>query len=687
LSEVVVRFPVKLLVLSVIVALLVNLYNIWGSFYPGFYAAITGIYAYIEDQGAGWSWWYGPPRILGNVLPCMFFLALINALLKFISIKTGRKFYLSASEFAFVFAAIIMGAFGVWFLWPSLGLTFQLVQNGFEALEYLRPYIWWMPPRSAYDLAYAGGVSPPWGQLLAPIFTWIVLWMGLLIMFTGLSAIMKKEWLDIERLPFPSATVYTTLITFSQGTEIASKRWLKLFAIGVLAAILWRLPHILRVFWGWIPYDILFRYVRTDWKTYLQWDSVLPGSFPYLSFAPNWLCIYLLAPLDFLSSAWITWFGLYIILPPILYYAGYLPQENIHDAMEWIGWNYPIIIRHVYFGMIFGLGVIPLIIGWRYLKSTFDAARKNAPPEPGSVLSYRSAYILFGIGFLILFGLILAMSLGAVWTAFIMPLLFIAWHLGYMRVYANCGLYSLYPEWDHHLFGWMLANLYYVQDFQSLDANAYTVGVTSYATIGVWGLGNPSITLCTATTAYRVGEDTKANLNHLFTTGIIAAAITIIISYLSALQVLYSFGINNFVSYVRWYVIDWGINWAGRYDPQGWPINAFPHGDLALRWGIGILVMLVLSVIRLRVPFLTWINPAGVAYATWLGDPYTYSRGCGGAWPILLAWIIKYIVGKFYGPKVYNNVIVPIAVGFLGGFISVDVALAIRRNIMWIFFP
>ncbi|MEM2569472.1 MAG: hypothetical protein QXT67_06005, partial [Candidatus Bathyarchaeia archaeon] len=150
MSEVVVRFPVKLLVISVIVALIVSFYNVWAGFHPSIAAAITGYYAFVDGSGAGWGWWGVIPRILGNVLPCMFLLTLINALLRFISTKTGKKIHLNASEFAFVFTAIIMGAFGgTWFLWPSLGLTFQLVQNGFEALEYLRPYIWWMPPRSA----------------------------------------------------------------------------------------------------------------------------------------------------------------------------------------------------------------------------------------------------------------------------------------------------------------------------------------------------------------------------------------------------------------------------------------------------------------------------------------------------------------------------------------------------------
>ncbi|MEM2568647.1 MAG: DUF6785 family protein, partial [Candidatus Bathyarchaeia archaeon] len=482
---------------------------------------------------------------------------------------------------------------------------------------------------------------------------------------------------------FPSATVYTTLITFSQGTEIASKRWLKLFAIGVLAAILWRLAAILNLFWGWIPVGVLWPYVRTDWKAYLQWDSVLPGSFPQMSIAPHWIFLYLLAPLDFLLTTWITWFGLYIILPPILYYAGYMPADVIHNAMDWMGWQYPLVLRNVYFGMILGLGVVPLIIGWRYLKSTFDAARKNAPPEPGSVLSYRSAYILFGIGFLILFGILLAMTLGAVWTAFILPLLFIAWFLGYTRVYANAGVYPFYAEYDGHMImGWSFARLYYVPDFQSLDANAYTVSLMTYSNIEVWSMGNTSHTFCNAMTAYRVGEDTKTNLKHLITVGLIAAAITIIVSYLFMFNVLYSVGINNFVSYVRWYVIDWGINWAGRYDPQGWPLNAYPHGDLALRWGIGILVILALSVVRLRVPLLSWINPAGVAFGTWMVDSFS----CGGAWPILIAWVIKYIIGRYYGPKVYSDVVVPIAVGFLGAFVSVDVLRAVYLNIRWMLY-
>jgi len=673
------KFPFKLLLVSIITVLIIDFFDIWGTYCPPL-ASLTGWLGSIDYSGAGWGWMTLIPRVL-RVLPAIFIIALINGILRYISGRIGKRIYLNAKEFAVVFASVIMAtAWGWFFIWPSMGLFFALAHGGYDALAYLRPAIWWMPSTEIYEMALKGGVATPWGAIAGPVAMWLILYIALFIMFIGLTNIMRKQWIEVERLPFPEATAYTTLINLSTGTGI-TKTHLKVFVIGFILAVLWRLPHILTLWYRWVSWGMLHGYVRTDFKAVLGLDQALPGSFPNISIAPHWICLFILAPVDVLLSTWITWFAVYFIMPPILYYAGIMPAspDVLHNAMGWIVWSMPLSLRNVYFGMILGMAIIPLVLSWKYIRSTLEAARKRAPREPSEPASYFTSYLLFAGGFIVLFLLFISMGANP-WSAFILPIIIILWFLGFTRVYANVGVLPMHGEYDALVIPWTCANLFYVKDVASIDPNAFTVQFMSYSTIEVWGCeGNTAHTMCNAMMAYKVGDDTKADPKHIFIIGSIATIVSVVVVFLYMLNLIFTVGINNIPSYCKWFVMNWGIDDPRIVNPESWMIYRIPVHEQALRWIIGIIIVAIVTVLQLRVPLLSWLNPAGVVF----GVCWELDANCGGAWPILIAWIIKYIVIRFYGSEAYSKYVVPVAIGYLSGFTFVSVVRRTYLCLRW----
>jgi len=679
-TEVRKAFPIVPLILAIIISLIITFYNIWGTYAPQL-ASVTGWLGSIDYDGAGWGWNTLIPRVV-RVLPAMLILAVVNYVLKVLSGKAGRRLYLNEKEFAMIYAAIQLStAWGMFFYWPSMGLFFALAHGGYEALSYLRPSIWWMPSPELYNMAADGGPTP-WGALSGPIAMWLTFYIGWLILFMGLGSILRKQWIEIERIPFPEATLYSTLITSTSTDKPENKIFIKMIFVGILAGILWRLPHILTIWYGWVDWGMLHGYVRTDFKSVLGLDTVLPGSYPLISISPNWVTFFLLVPLDVLFSTWLVWYIVYFILPPILYYMGILPTDpgTLHNAFNYIVWNLPISMRNIYFGEILGLGIVPLFLSWKYIRRTFDAAVKRAPREPGEPVSYTVAYLLLGIGFIMMFALFLAMGAN-VWSAFILPIIVIIWFLGFSRAYAEFGILPMHGEYDAVVIPWTASNLFYVSDLGSVDPNAFTTMFMSYATIEVWGCnGNTSQTLANAMMAFKVGADTKTDSRDVFLVGFIAAIIVVVVTFLYMINLVYSVGFNNIPSYVKWFVVNWGIDDPRIVDPQGWMLYRIPVYEQALRWFIGIIIVAVLMVVRTMVPALAFLNPVGVVMGTSCG---VIDNATGGAFPILVAWVIKYIVLRFYGSSPYTKYIVPFCVGFLGGFTVVSVFRRTYLALRW----
>jgi hypothetical protein len=132
----------------------------------------------------------------------------VNTILR----KLGRG--LSPGELLFVYAMVLVAA-GI----PSFGLTALLIpylagpfyfaspENRYE--EILHPYIpdWFHPSSEKAITALYEGVrgsqAIPWGEWVTPLAAWTVLVFAVYTVFFCLSTLLRRQWVDDEKLVFP----------------------------------------------------------------------------------------------------------------------------------------------------------------------------------------------------------------------------------------------------------------------------------------------------------------------------------------------------------------------------------------------------------------------------------------------------------------------------------------------------
>jgi len=117
---------------------------------------------------------------------------------------------------------------------PSFGLTgllipyiagpfyFASAENHYA--DTLLPYLpTWLHPRSqaAMTQLYEGvrpGEPIPWSQWIGPLFYWTLLAAGVYLAFFGLSAILRRRWVDEEKLVFPLVQLPLGLAQYETDT-------------------------------------------------------------------------------------------------------------------------------------------------------------------------------------------------------------------------------------------------------------------------------------------------------------------------------------------------------------------------------------------------------------------------------------------------------------------------------------
>jgi hypothetical protein len=106
-------------------------------------------------------------------------------------------------------STVLASSGGIHFLIPTLAAAFHFATpaNRWEAFQQYIPN--WFAPREAavLDPFYAGESSVPLQAWLTPFLVWGGFFLALAVAMLCLSAIVRKEWADYERLTFPTVVV------------------------------------------------------------------------------------------------------------------------------------------------------------------------------------------------------------------------------------------------------------------------------------------------------------------------------------------------------------------------------------------------------------------------------------------------------------------------------------------------
>jgi len=600
----------------------------------------------------------------------------------FIFSLIAPKFKLTQQEYTAIYSMILVSTvFAATWTFTIYGQVIQAIGNP----EYNKYGIAYMPsifgPRDI-DLiqgAFSGGASVPWDAWLIPMFYWMLL--SIAICFSGLflSCILRRQYIDVETLPFPIAT---PIVTLAKERNFFKMRNLRYILIGMLIGFIWpqNLAFLLNIIypplgiqvpgevdlapflWSTLPMAVLV----------INWGNIAVLAFAYL--VPN----------DILLTAVLLHIVFLWIIPPIEVFMGVLnaPADYAASGM-WLyrfadaAFKGPVHFSDITrYGAILGLGIIPLIMQWKHVARTLRAIVHPEPDiESNEPLPYRWAWIGFiAMSVLTLF----LLSLGGMpfWLAVVFLILFNVLSLGLTRLRGESGGWVGNAE---EMVSPIHATLYQI-GFEANIQNE-TVKTACWRTMMLsgtytwWGTLIALPPPITSMEAFRIASITKTKARDLFVSMSIAIIIALLLGFPFALWGIYHYGVSAKWLYSRidaQFVGDMGFwqNLRAAFYVGGSPA-AWTYPPDWIQTGIGIFLVALFTFLRMRYVWFP-LNPVGIPLAGFVLSPaYIF------LW--LIAYIIKYATLKVGGTKLYEEKGVPIAIGviltwatllFIGGIID-----------------
>ena len=573
----------------------------------------------------------------GGIFIFFIFTLLINTILK----KMGIGF--SSSEQLLIYVMLIISSSVVTMglgsqILPMLAAPFYYATPENRWAEILQPYIKpWLVPHGAENIRtfFEGlpkGTSIPWGTWLKPLAAWLPFILALYLVMICIMVILRKQWVEKERLIFPLVRLPLEIVKEEKGKSSAFapfyKNKLMWFGFGIpfLIGSLNALHH----YFHFIPMINLVQSIPIFRQTT---SIVFRLSFPVLGLA-------YLVNLDVAFSLW--FFNLLsTALKGMFNITGVSSPENVGIY----GCGGDPIFAHLGTGAFLVLVLFGLWMARAHLRDVFRKAFKGDKKIDDSeeMLSYRAAVIGLILGSIFMLGWLIASGI-SFWYSLFFLLGALLFFLGLTRVVAEGGIPTL------------------VAPSISSAAVVSAAGSSNVGTSGLVGLGFTYVyssdvrtfPMCPAAHGLKMSEEIGKKKRLLFWGMFLALIIGIFTSLWLNLRLSYTYGGANLNS---WYFVG-GPKAPFEYTADKILHPSSPNGLGWLSKGIGAIVMFGLMFMRNR--FLWWpLHPIGFAVGSvWLMSSLWFS--------IFLAWLLKRMILRYGGPKIYKNSI-PFFLGLILG--------------------
>ncbi|MBD3183450.1 hypothetical protein GF312_14220 [Candidatus Poribacteria bacterium] len=598
----------------------------------------------------------------GAIFLFFVLVALINAFIGKLSLRAS----LTSSELKTVYTMMTVAC-----AIPTMGLTAQILpiltapfyyalpENSWA--EVLHPHIKpWLVPQGKRQIKYFYEGSPawdsgvPWGIWIKPLLIWSILLLSLYFVMICITVILRKQWMDRERLVYPLAQLPLEMVKDEGNSPVKP-----FFKNGVM----------------WIGFGIPF--ILSSMKGLHHYFPSVPSmelvqsvpifrrslglhfrlSFPMLGF-------FYLVHLDTAFSLW--FFNLLsLMVRGIMNTFG----VSMRESLGIYGTPSPV-FAHQGMGAMITLVLAGLWIGRSHLKDVLKKAfTRNADvDDSGEMLSYRTAVFGTIIGLIIMTiwlnmsGMPLSVTLLFLFGAM---LLFI----GLTRVVAESGMAEAVAS--------TISSSFVVSGLGTGPLGPQ--GLTAMSLTYVWSGDLRTFVMASSANSLKVMEGEGKSRKPLFGAMILAIIITMISSAWVLLRLAYDQGGLNcnswffgggarapFDFFVSKIMNPTEPNWLG------WYITA---GGAAVMW--------LLMFMRAR--FLWWpFHPIGFAIGpVWIMDHIWFT--------IFMAWLIKTIVVRYGGLKLFQKMR-PLFLGLIlgqftcnGTWLVIDAIAGGRGNmIFWI---
>ena len=550
--------------------------------------------------------------------------------------------------------------------WPTLGLTgyiltitatphyFASSEN--QWAELLHPHLpgWLVPAEATYAMEWFFNGRPlgeaiPWAVWVVPLAWWMLLVVALVLVCVGLMVVLRRQWVERERLVFPLAEVPAQLVS-EEGDEGRSLPFLRnrLFWWGFAlpaGVICWNMVSYWYPFWPQIPL------VTQAYPT-----ISFGREFPHIVVRPNLFVIAFayLTTLEVLFSVWFFHLGAVIAIG-IMNRTGFtIGEPDIWCASETAtAWTS--------FGGLILFVLWGLWIARSHLSDVLRKALGRAPEVDDSqeMMSYRQAVFSIILGTLFLAGWLYGIGMGFWPTVFFLFGGFIV-YVGVAKVIAQCGL------------------VYVRATLTAQSFASHTLGSAGLGSSGLTGLALTYAFICDAKPtllasvvhAGKLQDWVKGRRRGLFWAILLAVVAGGVASLIYTLHLGYARGAYNFGA---WEFRSGNIQIITNVVTKMKELTS-PDRARMVCLALGAAICSGLILLRYRFPW--WpLHPVGftISGTTW---PIRIS-----VFSIFLAWLVKLVVLKIGGNRLYTRS-KPFFLGVLVGYV-VGVAISFVVDVIW----
>lgn len=583
-------------------------------------------------------------------------IAVVFALFVLLLINRGLKQWLPRYAFTqaelmyiYVMQTVSIGISGIGmmqFLNTFLGNIFYYSTPANQWKTKILPHVkpWLLPDPSVIKEYYAGQ-STFWRMdhilgWLSPILVWSAYIIVMLLVMLCLTALIRRQWMDQEKLPFPITQLPLEIAKDGWNTALFSNR---LLWIGFLIPVILESLASLNYLYPNIPF---FPIKPSDPRLNLSplfssppWNGI--GSFE-LSFYPLVIGLTYFIPLDVSFSLW--FFYLVRKFENVVTTAlGY------HDAgSSSAAANMPYTGEQSA-GAFIIVALFALYSVRHHLKaaflSIFSLARRKELKDKNEPMPYPLALAggLAGILFLIGFGMAIGMS----W--WVPTVFFVIWYLyviTFTRMRAEAGLpWGFGPNLNVH---------------SLMKAAGGTQAFTEANQIGLnlilWqDLDMRTTEMPNHMEAMKIGESSRMNLRHLSAVIVLAIIIGTFSSWAAVLTCYYQYGAAS-AKVNGWRTSMGSVPWQTMKD---W-MDTSTRPNLPRMEGVGIGALVTAFLIYMRAQFTWWpFHPIGYAVA---GTATMSWLWCA----TLVGWFLKLLIIRYGGMKSYKNYL-PFFIGLILG--------------------
>jgi len=616
-------------------------------------AVVVNLYVFASDYvfvSSRLTFGYLP---MGAMVPFAVFVMFVVPLVR----AVAPRHAFTKEELIVVFAMTLVGSVFptlsmVGFIPSVLATPYYFASAENQWIDLLLPHLpkWAFPTNEGgvMEWFFQGmpeGESIPWGVWVMPLLWWTVLLVGIAAATLCGMVILRKQWVERERLAFPLAQVPLEMVRPGKG-RLPAFMTSRLFWIGLgipLFAMGWNVIHFFEPTFPTFPI--------IHGRSYLRIARGFPGlrtnvNLFIMGFA-------FLTPLEVLFSVWFFHF-LAILQVGFMNRFGW----RFAQADMWSGMS-PIVTWQEQGAFLVFVG-LSLWMARSHLRDVLRKAwnSKCDVDDSRELMSYRTAVV----GLLV--GLVLVATwmhrLGMNWTTVLLfGIGFMAVYVGIGKIVAQCGLpYVRAPITPHTFASYTLGP----------EAIGPTGLIAMAATFAIWCDNKPVLSTATMHTQ-RVGSEIHTRPRVLTGATVLAMVVCFFLALYLTISICYTKG---GVSTGCWEIRGGNIAFFGQYvqkirNPAG------PHWPRLYCLGAGAGVMMVLSFLKYR---LVWwpIHPIGFCFA--------------GGWPIascaftiFLTWLIKAILLKIGGMILFRKAR-PFFLGLLLGYV-LGVGLCFLVDVVW----